>query len=69
MGFEASTAETAYLANDALLGSLEQQREMVSGVNLDEEMTNMLRYEQSYQAAAQYIQAVNTINEAVLSLI
>lgn len=69
VGFEASTAETAYLANDALLGSLQQQREMVSGVNLDEEMTNMLRYEQSYQAAAQYIQAVNTINEAVLSLI
>jgi flagellar hook-associated protein FlgK len=69
VGFEASTAETALMANDALLGSLQQQREQISGVNLDEEMTNMLRYEQAYQAAAQYIQAVNSLNEAVLSLI
>lgn len=69
VGFEASTAETAMNANNALLNSLQQQREQVSGVNLDEEMTNMLRYEQSYQAAAQYIQAVNSLNEAVLSLI
>ena len=69
VGFEASTAETAKNANTALLSSLQQQREQVSGVNLDEEMTNMLRYEQSYQAAAQYISAVNQMNDAVLSLI
>lgn len=69
VGFEASTAETAMNANSALLNSLEQQREQVSGVNIDEEMTNMLRYEQSYQAAAQYISAVNQMNDAVLNLI
>jgi len=69
VGFEASTAETAMNANNALLSSLQQQREQVSGVNLDEEMTNMLRYEQSYQAAAQYISAVNQMNDAVLNLI
>ena len=69
VGFEASTAETAMNANNALLSSLQQQREQVSGVNLDEEMTNMLRYEQSYQAAALYISAVNQMNDAVLNLI
>lgn len=69
VGFEASTAMTALNANNALLGSLQQQREQVSGVNLDEEMTNMLRFEQSYQAAAQYISVVNQLTETILSLI
>ena len=57
------------MANESLLNSLNQQREQISGVNLDEEMTSMLRYEQAYQAAAQYIQAVNSMNDAVLNLI
>ena len=69
VGFEASTAETALMANESLLNSLNQQREQISGVKLDEEMTSMLRYEQAYQAAAQYIQAVNSMNDAVLNLI
>lgn len=69
VGFEASTAETAKNANNALLSSLQQQREQISGVNLDEEMTNLLRYEQSYQAAAQYISAVNNMSDVILNLI
>jgi len=69
VGFEASTAMTALNANNALLGSLQQQREQVSGVNIDEEMTNMLRFEQSYQAAAQYISVVNQMADTILNLI
>ncbi|MFT6039941.1 MAG: flagellar hook-associated protein 1 FlgK, partial [Gammaproteobacteria bacterium] len=69
IGFEASTAQTAFNANDALLGSLELQREQVSGVNMDEELIDLMRYEQSYSAAIQYITVVDELNDAILSLV
>lgn len=39
----------------------------VSGVNLDEEAANLLRYQQAYQASAKIIQASQTLFEALLS--
>ena len=69
IGFETSTAQTAFEANSALLGSLQLQREQVSGVNVDEQLIDMMRYEQSYQAAIQYITTVDSLNESILSLI
>ncbi len=38
----------------------------VSGVNLDEEAANMLRYQQAYQAAAQMIRVTQTIFDSLL---
>ncbi len=39
----------------------------VSGVNLDEEAANLLRYQQAYQASAKIIQASQTLFESLLS--
>ncbi len=38
----------------------------VSGVNLDEEAANMMRYQQAYQAAAQMIRVTQTIFDTLL---
>ena len=43
------------------------ERDSVSGVNLDEEAANMLRYQQAYQAAAQLIQVANTMFQTLLN--
>ncbi|WEN14620.1 flagellar hook-associated protein FlgK [Rhodanobacter sp. AS-Z3] len=45
------------------------QQQSVSGVNLDEEAANMVRYQQAYQASAQVISASNTIFSALLSAV
>ena len=45
------------------------ERESVSGVNLDEEATNMLRYQQAYQAAAQVIATADTMFQALLGAV
>jgi flagellar hook-associated protein 1 FlgK len=42
-------------------------RDAVSGVNLDEEAANMLRYQQAYQAAAQLIKVASTLFESLLA--
>jgi flagellar hook-associated protein 1 FlgK len=43
------------------------ERDSVSGVNLDEEAANLLRYQQAYQAAAQMIQVANTLFQTLLN--
>jgi flagellar hook-associated protein 1 len=42
-------------------------RDSVSGVNLDEEAANLLRYQQAYQAAAQLISVASTLFDSLLS--
>jgi flagellar hook-associated protein 1 FlgK len=43
------------------------QRQSVSGVNLDEEMSNLLMYQRSYQASAQVFQTVDSLLDAVVN--
>jgi flagellar hook-associated protein 1 FlgK len=42
-------------------------RSNVSGVNLDEEAANLLRFQQAYQACAQLIQASNTMFNSLIA--
>ena len=42
------------------------QRQSISGVSLDEEMTNLIQYQQSYQASAR---VMSTINDTFTSLL
>jgi flagellar hook-associated protein 1 FlgK len=52
-----------------LLEQSTARRESVSGVNLDEEAANLIRFEQAYNAAAQIIsvarETFNTLYNAV----
>ncbi|KAA3659029.1 MAG: flagellar hook-associated protein FlgK [Calditrichaeota bacterium] len=44
------------------------QRESIMGISLDEEMVEMIKYEQAYQAAARMISTADTMIETLLSL-
>ena len=57
-----SNAETEQI----LLRSAEDRLEGLRGVNLDEEATNLIRYQQAYQAAAQVITVANDIFDTLL---
>jgi len=49
--------------------ALVQQRESLSGVNLDEEAADLLRFQQAYQAAAQVISIADTIFQTFLQAV
>lgn len=49
--------------------ALVQQRESLSGVNLDEEAANLLRFQQAYQAAAQVISIADTVFQTLLAAV
>jgi flagellar hook-associated protein 1 FlgK len=53
---------------DTLAGDLNERQQEVSGVNLDEEMSNLIRYQASYTAAAKLITTADQMLQTILSL-
>lgn len=58
-----TTAETLYDS----VNSIENQRQQVIGVSSDEELTNMIMYQNAYNAASRYINAVSEMIETLIS--
>ncbi|WON73592.1 flagellar hook-associated protein FlgK [Nitrosospira sp. Is2] len=52
----------------ALLSQTKAVQQSESGVNLDEEAANLLRYQQAYQAASRVIQTANQMFDALLDV-
>ncbi len=70
-----SIGSTTRQANFAIEGQqvihdeLQAQRESLSGVNLDEEAANLLRFQQAYQAAAQVISTADTLFQSLINAV
>jgi flagellar hook-associated protein 1 FlgK len=69
IGADKASADQAQSTEQALQDSLVAQRDAQSGVNTDEEMVNMLRFQQAYKASAQFIQVVNSLDDALLNAV
>jgi flagellar hook-associated protein 1 len=55
-------------SNQSIMRVLNDRRESVAGVNLDEEAANMLRFQQLYAASSRLIQAGNQMFETLLAM-
>jgi len=62
-----SQAESAAKTGQVLLDQSIAARDSVSGVNLDEEAANLIRYQQAYQAAAQVISVADQMFQVLLN--
>lgn len=62
-------AKISVLAQESLLERANEAWENVSGVNLDEEAANLIKFQQSYQAAAQAISTASSLFDSVLSAV
>lgn len=51
---------------DGTMNLLDGQREAISGVSLDEEMTNLIQYQRAYQAAARLISAADELLQTLI---
>jgi len=54
--------------NDTLLGQYISRKEGISGVNLDHEMAELLKYQHLYQAAAKLISIADEMMQALISI-
>lgn len=66
VGAQARQAEYALEGQTAIAEEVAAQRDSISGVNLDEEAANMLKFQQAYMAASQLISAADTMFQALL---
>jgi len=55
-------------ATTASLVQLNDQRNSASGVSIDEESANLIRYQQSYEAAARIVSVINTLFGVTMSM-
>ncbi|CAH9065891.1 hypothetical protein PSECIP111951_03487 [Pseudoalteromonas holothuriae] len=67
IGVVANQAKTNGAAFEALANQSEAWFESMSGVNLDEEAANLLRFQQSYSASAQIISTARSVFDTLLS--
>jgi flagellar hook-associated protein 1 len=51
-----------------LVAQMDSEQASLAGVSLDEEMTNMIKFENSYKASAKYIQTISQMMEVLMSL-
>ncbi|MDE2014404.1 MAG: flagellar hook-associated protein FlgK [Alphaproteobacteria bacterium] len=63
-----AAAKSAATAQSDRLTAAQQAQSSVSGVNLDEELTNMMTYQQAYSAGARMLQVVQTLYNALLQI-
>ena len=69
VGSKASNAALTADTAEALFTQAYNRNQATSGVNLDEEAANLLKFQQAYQAASQIISTANTIFDTILSAI
>lgn len=68
-GTESQNAGMNLEAQQAIHNQVMAERDSVSGVNLDEEAADLLRYQQAYQAAAQVIATADTMFQTLLGAV
>ncbi|NGZ84363.1 flagellar hook-associated protein FlgK [Duganella aceris] len=68
VGAKASEAQIGGIAADAAVAQATNSQQSVSGVNLDEEAANLLRYQQAYQASGKVMQVASQLFDTLLSL-
>jgi flagellar hook-associated protein 1 FlgK len=68
VGVQVATWTNNQSANQAILSNLKTQQSSISGVNLDEEAANLLKYQQMYQASSKVLQAGNQMFQSILSI-
>jgi len=69
VGAAARSAEYSLQAQQVITDQAQAARDSISGVNLDEEASDMLRLQQAYQAASQLISTADNMFQTILGAV
>ncbi len=67
VGNSVQSANSTQATQQAVLTAVSNQRQSVSGVSLDEEMTNLIQFQQAYQASARVMNAINSTLDTLIN--
>jgi len=68
IGNKTRELEATSKAQSTMVTQILQDQQSMSGVNLDEEATSLMRYQQAYQASAKVLQLSNTLWQTLLDI-
>lgn len=66
VGREAQTASAEQTSREEIVRQVDALRDEVSGISLDEEMMNLLKYQRAYEANARFFSAINSALETLI---
>jgi len=69
VGLDVSSMADKQQTQEYLLTQLRNQRDAVSGVSLDEEAVDLMRYQKAYEANARFISLVDQLTEDLMQLL
>ncbi|MBB6671522.1 flagellar hook-associated protein FlgK [Cohnella nanjingensis] len=67
LGVQSENAQRQVENQNSLLANIDNQRQSVSGVSLDEEMSNLIKFQHAYSAAARAMTAYDEILDKVIN--
>jgi flagellar hook-associated protein 1 FlgK len=67
VGLDAQTATTGNNTQTTLAANIDQVRQGISGINIDEETQNLIKYQSAYTAAAHTINVLNQILQTTIN--
>jgi flagellar hook-associated protein 1 len=68
VGNATANASAEQSASNLVLQQLNDQRSSISGISLDQEAANMVRYQQAYAASAQVVSSINSMMQTVINM-
>jgi len=68
LGVDVQQATRMKAGEDVLVTNVTNQRSSLSGVSLDEEMTNLVKFQKSYAAAARMVTMMDSMFDSILSM-
>jgi flagellar hook-associated protein 1 FlgK len=69
IGTDLASARSANSAGEQVMQQLEQLRAQVSGVSMDEEAANLVRFQRAYEANARYFTTVNDLLDTLMGMV
>jgi flagellar hook-associated protein 1 FlgK len=67
IGLRGETAELAMQTQSQVMKDLKDMRESLSGVNMDEELANMIKYQHGYSAAARFVTESDRMIDTIIN--
>jgi len=69
IGSAVNRADTIVTSQELVVSQLTQQQDAVSGVSLDEEMTNMIKFQRAFDAAARVVNTVSQMYDTLIHMV
>ena len=68
LGIEKNQNQSRLDTKTFLISQMDSEQASISGVSLDEEMSNMIKYQNSYKASARYISTISQMLDVLMTL-